>query len=150
MAAQQNQARMFAALSATNEAILRSDSEQDLFQRVCNAAGAGPFVHLIAQFRFSSDATIPYGQGLGGEAFRTAKPCVSNDVIMDPRTQPWKELAASAGLKASAVLPLLRDGQPTGVMYFFFAEGSGHLDEENTRLMGLIAENVSFGMAMFQ
>jgi diguanylate cyclase (GGDEF)-like protein len=175
MAAQENQARMFAALSATNEAILRSNSEQDLYQRVCNAAvvsgkflgtaiflideestwfrmaaAAGPFVHLIAQFRFSSDATNPYGQGLGGEAFRTAKPCVSNDVIRDPRTQPWKELAASAGLKASAVLPLLRDGQPTGVMYFFFAEGSGHLDEENTRLMGLIAESVSFGMAMFQ
>jgi diguanylate cyclase (GGDEF)-like protein len=175
MATQQNLARMFAALSATNEAILRSNSEQDLYQGVCNAAvvsgkflgtaiflieeesswfrmaaGAGPFVHLIAQFRFSSDATIPYGQGLGGEAFRTAKPCVSNDVLRDPRTRPWKELATSAGLKASAVLPLLRDGQPTGVMYFFFADGSGHLDEENTRLMGLIAENVSFGMAMFE
>lgn len=127
---------MFAVLSATNEAILRSTSEQDLYQDVCNAAvdggkflgtaiflieddsswfrmaaGAGPFVHLIEQLRFSSDATIPHGQGLGGEAFRTARPCISSDVLNDPRTQPWKELAASAGLTASAVLPLLRDGQ---------------------------------------
>lgn len=127
---------MFAVLSATNEAILRSTSEQDLYQNVCNAAvdggkflgtaiflieddsswfrmaaGAGPFVHLIEQLRFSSDATIPHGQGLGGEAFRTARPCISSDVLNDPRTQPWKELAASAGLMASAVLPLLRDGQ---------------------------------------
>ena len=75
------------------------------------AAGAGPFVHLIEQLRFSSDATIPHGQGLGGEAFRTARPCISSDVLNDPRTQPWEELAASAGLMASAVLPLLRDGQ---------------------------------------
>ena len=136
MAAQHNRARMFAVLSATNEAILRSTSEQDLYQDVCNAAvdggkflgtaiflieddsswfrmaaGAGPFVHLIEQLRFSSDATLPHGQGLGGEAFRTARPCISSDVLNDPRTQPWKELAASAGLTASAVLPLLRDGQ---------------------------------------
>ena len=29
---------MFAALSATNEAILRTDAESELFQRVCDAA----------------------------------------------------------------------------------------------------------------
>ena len=106
MATQQNLARMFAALSATNEAILRSDSEQDLYQRVCNAAvvsgkclgtaiflieeesssfrmaaSASPFVHLIAQFRFSSDATIPYGQGHGGEAFRTAKLSIGVQIL---------------------------------------------------------------------
>ena len=31
-------ARMFAALSATNEAVLRATSEEDLYQRVCDAA----------------------------------------------------------------------------------------------------------------
>ena len=41
MAAQHNRARMFAVLSATNEAILRSTSEQDLYHDVCNAAVDG-------------------------------------------------------------------------------------------------------------
>jgi hypothetical protein len=116
MAAQHKLARMFAALSATNEAILRSASEEDLCQRVCDtavhsgrflgtaiflaeedtswfrlAAGAGPFVHLIEQLRFSSDPGTPDGQGLGGEAFRTSRACISNDVLNDPRTQPWKD-----------------------------------------------------------
>ena len=36
-----NIARMFAALSATNEAILRATSEDELFQRVCDAAVFG-------------------------------------------------------------------------------------------------------------
>ena len=36
-----NIAQMFAALSATNEAILRATSEDELFQRVCDAAVFG-------------------------------------------------------------------------------------------------------------
>ena len=36
-----NSARMFGALSATNEAILRAKSEDELFQRVCDAAVFG-------------------------------------------------------------------------------------------------------------
>jgi hypothetical protein len=35
-------------------------------------------------------------------------------------------------------------------MYFFFAEGSEQPPNDIVRLMGLMAENVSFGMAMFQ
>lgn len=175
MATHQNLAGMFAALSATSEAILRSGSEIDLHRGVCNAAvesgkflgtaifmidpgsswfemaaGAGPFVHLIEQLRLSSDASTPYGRGLGSEAFRTGHPCVSTDVVNDPRTQAWKELARSAAMKACAAFPLLRSGQPAGVMYFFFDNGTGQIDDEGTRLMGLIAENVSFGMTMFQ
>jgi hypothetical protein len=119
----QSLTRMFATLSATNEVILRSNSEQDLYQGVCRAtvdsgnffgtaifliednsywfrmaAAAGPFVNLIEQLRFSADASATHGLGLGGEAFRTAKPCICNDVLNDPRTQPWKELALSARL----------------------------------------------------
>jgi hypothetical protein len=33
--------RMFAALSATNEAILKTDAPEELFQRVCDAAVHG-------------------------------------------------------------------------------------------------------------
>ena len=175
MAPQQKLARMFAALTATNEAILRSASEQDLCQRVCDAAvqngrflgtaiffteedtswfrlaaSAGPFVHLIEQLRFSSDPSTPQGQGLGSEAFRTCKPCISNDVLSDPRTQPWKGLAVKAGLRAVAAIPLLRDNAPIGLMYFFFADGACELDEDFTRLMSSMAENVSFGTEMFR
>jgi hypothetical protein len=150
MATHQNLAGMFAALSATTEAILRSGSEPDLHQSVCNAAvdsgkflgtaifladkgsswfklaaSAGPFVHMMEQFRFSSDASSPRGQELGSEAFGSGRPCVSHDVVNDPRTQPWKELAIGAGMKACAAFPLLRSNQPAGVMYFFFDEGHG-------------------------
>jgi len=38
MIRERNIARMFAALSATNEAVLRTTSQEELYQRVCDAA----------------------------------------------------------------------------------------------------------------
>jgi hypothetical protein len=104
----------------------------------------------MEQFRFSSDASSPRGQELGSEAFGSGRPCVSHDVVNDPRTQPWKELAIGAGMKACAAFPRLRSNQPAGVMNFFFDEGTGGIDDEGIRLMGLITESVSFRMTMFQ
>lgn len=174
MATPERLATMFAALSASNEAILRSSDERDLHQRVCDAAvrygkclgtaifvndeetswfrlsaAAGPFVNLIAQLRFSSNPTAVHGQGLGAEAFRTGQPRYSNDIASDPRTQPWRALASKAGLKAAAAMPLFRSGLPYGLMYFFFADESGPIDDDLIRLMTSMAENVSFGSEMF-
>ena len=174
MAVQENLTKMFATLSATNEAILKSNSEQDLCQQVCDAAvrsgdflgtaiflveesgtglrlavGAGPVVHLIDRLP-SADPSTPQGQGLGGEAFRTGKPSISDDVRHDPRTKPWWPLAERAGLKAVAVIPLRRDGETVGLMYFFFADRAGKLNEDHTRFMINMSENVSFGMEMYR
>ncbi|MEW6644953.1 MAG: EAL domain-containing protein [Pseudomonadota bacterium] len=175
MVASSSLARMFAALSATNEAILHSSSDKDLCQRVCDAAvdsgrflgtaiffaedntpwfqlaaAAGPFVHLIEQFRFSSDPSTADGRGLGGEAFRTGKICIGNDIMHDPRTRPWLVLAEQSNLKSVVAVPLLRDGRPAGLIYFFLGEDQGRLDNRSTRLMQSMAENVSFGMEMFR
>ena len=97
---------MFGAISATNEAILRAKTEQELYQRVCDAAvhsgKAIATVVLLAerrfdlaeagrghrrqppswitQSRFSIDPDNLYGNGICGKAFRTQKPCVNDDV----------------------------------------------------------------------
>jgi len=87
--------RMFAALSATNEAILRINSKEKLFQQVCEAAlHSGNFIAAAILLRepgtddlkvvagagddgeirarsYSILATQPTGNGLVGIAFRT-------------------------------------------------------------------------------
>jgi diguanylate cyclase (GGDEF)-like protein len=173
--ARERVARMFAALTATNEAILRARSANDMFQMVCDAAvdqgkllGAAIFTpeqgsswfKLAAQksafpkntakFRFSSDPTIPEGQGMGGTVFRTGKPCICNDVPNDPRTQPWLPLIRESGLTACGVFPLFVSAKTVGVMYFFFGSGIGRLDEEMSKLMGRLSENISFGLEVFE
>ncbi|RLM48889.1 PAS domain S-box protein, partial [Halorubrum sp. Atlit-28R] len=96
--------RMYAALSATNEAILHAESPESLFQQVCDAAVHGgkfittavivPDAHhtsikvaavagggkqLLLDARISIAQDTPQGRGLVGAAFRTHQPCVSND-----------------------------------------------------------------------
>jgi diguanylate cyclase (GGDEF)-like protein len=168
-------ARLFAALTATNEAILRSQSVSEMFQMVCHAAvdqgkllgtaiftspegsswlelaaHTSAFPEVTAKLRFSSDPAIPEGQGLGGTAFRTGKPCISDDVPNDPRSRPWLPLVKASGLTACGVFPLFAGARTVGVIYFFFGSGVSQLDEEMSKLMGRISENISFGLEVFE
>jgi len=168
-------ARLFAALTATNEAILRAQSVSDMFQMVCHAAvdqgkllgtaiftledgsswftlaaETSAFPDTVAKLRFSSDPAIPEGRGMGGTVFQTGKPCISDDVPNDPRSRPWLPLVKESGLTACGVFPLFAGAKSVGVIYFFFGSGVGQLDEEMSKLMGRISENISFGLGVFE
>src|SRR3977135_2734223 len=112
-----NIARMFVALSATNEAILYAKSPDELFRQVCEAAlyrgdflttaillvkagtsnleltaGVGQHIERLRASQISIDASMPEGLGLCGEAFRSQRPCISNDYINDERSLPWRKV----------------------------------------------------------
>lgn len=167
-------ARVLAALSATNEAILRSTTVEEMLQKVATAAvdgggflgsaiyrkerdsaalrmdaGAGSFVHLMKKVQVTTDPLDPRGQGVAGIVFRSSKRCVIDDVLSDTRIRFWWDLAKAAGVKSCAVPPICLRGEPVGVMYFFLGDDYGRLDKAHTDLMGRLAENVSFGLEMF-
>jgi diguanylate cyclase (GGDEF)-like protein len=161
--------KMFAALSATNEAILRINSKEKLFQQVCDAAlqsgnfiaavillrepgtdtlkavaGAGNDTELRAR-NYSSLATSPLGNGLVGIACRTQQPCISNDLLNDERVKSWHSAAIRAGARAAAALPVIRGGESVGVLLVVLDEINA-LDEETVSLLARMAENLSFGL----
>jgi diguanylate cyclase (GGDEF)-like protein len=160
---------MFAALSATNEAVLRINSRENLFQQVCEAAlhsgnfiaaaillqesetdtlkvvaGAGDDAELRAR-TYSTSPDLPTGNGLVGIAFRTRKPCVSNDLLKDERLKSWHQAASRAGARAAAALPVIRAGVSVGVLVVVLDE-IDTLDEETVALLTRMAENLSFGL----
>jgi len=167
--------RMFAALSATNEAILRADSPGDLYQSVCDAAVEGGGLIMTAVLmpgpdssrltlaastgvsealrrgvRISIDPAEPEGEGLAGPAFRSGRPCVSNDLLNDPRTRPWHETARRAGVAAGAAVPLIRGDRTTGVLLFYADEPGAFDAEEEVGLLERMAENVVFALENFE
>ena len=166
-------ARMFSALNATNEAILRSGDADDMFQRVCEAASGASEAVSAAIFLsspgslelervagsgwlnfartpiLSVDPAKPVGHGLHGPAFHEQRPVISNDLCTDPRAELWRRSAIETGTVACAALPLRSQGQPSGLIMFFFQSAFGQIDDEVVRLMERIAENVSFGMDVF-
>ncbi len=162
---------MFAAITAANEAILKAATTRDMFQGVCDAAAreasmlgalvflpdphsswlsavasAGEMAHIFAKADPSSDPSIPQGHGLVGTAFRTGKPCISDEIAEDPRGAPWRALNESSGLRRAAAVPLLRDTLPVGVLAFGFGPDSRELDPERVAFLKILANIVSFGM----
>src|SRR6202035_533897 len=131
--------RMFGAISATNEAILRAKTEQELYQLVCDAAvnsgesiatvaflaepdsiwlkpvaGTGEIVELITQARFSIDPDDVHGTGICGNAFRTQKPCINNDILNSVQGRPWQQAGRDTGVVAFVGLSLIKAGESVG------------------------------------
>ncbi|MGY4629410.1 bifunctional diguanylate cyclase/phosphodiesterase [Bradyrhizobium sp. USDA 4486] len=166
-------ARMYAALSATNEAILRARSRAELFELVCEAtakgvkftsvsialvdhraellrvvASYGPNADQVRNFRFSTSDQVPEGRGLTGTAFRTRQPAVSNDVLADDRIAPWQAIARRSGIASSAALPLFNGDTVEGIFLFNSPERDT-FTEELVELLRKLQANVSFALENF-
>ncbi len=164
--------RMFAALSATNEAILYAKSPGELYQRICDAAveggklvtagvllfdtgtnwvrvaaAGGAGAARLREARISLDDSIPEGRGLVGSAFRTGKPSVSNDYLNDPVSLTWREDAKNVG--AAAVVPLIKGSQSIGALIFYAGEKRA-FDGEVVKLLERMSENVVFALKNFE
>jgi diguanylate cyclase (GGDEF)-like protein len=162
-------AKMFAALSATNEAILRAKTADELYQLVCDAAvhvgsslaatvllaepdspwlqavaGTGQIVDmgLVRQSRFSSDPENPYGKGVCGKAFRNQQASVNEDILNSEQGRPWRESSLQAGIVASCAVPLTKNGRSIGVLLFFVTK-SWATDKEIVALLSRMGENIS-------
>jgi len=164
--------RMYAAISATNEAIMRAQSPEALYQQVCDAAvqgakfiaaavlipdpenawmrfeaAAGKGVERLRELRVSVDEARPEGQGLVGIAFRTRKACVSKDFLNDKRTQLWREQVKEVA--ASAAVPLFKGSRTCGIL-LFFSEEKRAFDDEIVALPERMAQNISFALDNFE
>ena len=165
--------RMYGAISATNEAILRAGNEQELYRLVCDAAvhggkstaavvllaepdsiwlkpvaGTGEIVEQVTRTRFSIDPDNVYGKGICGNAFRSQKACINADILNSAQARPWHELGREVGVMAGIALPLIKGGTSVGVLLFFVSK-SWAADEEVIALMARIAENVSVALDNF-
>ena len=164
---------MYAALSATNEAILRAHSRAELFDLVCEATARGakftsaaialvdhhaellrvaacygPNADTVRNFKFSTSEQVPEGRGLTGTAFRTRQPCISNDVLSDDRIAPWAANARRNGIGSSAALPLFNGDRVEGVFLFNSPE-RGTFTPEFVELLQRLQANVAFALENF-
>ena len=166
--------RMYAALSATSEAIMHTRSPEALYQQVCDAAvhggkfivtavltpdpemawvktaaATGAGVEQLREARISIDEATAEGKGLVGTAFRTQKPCISNDYLNDKRTWLWHEGAERAGIAAAAAVPIFKGGRAAGILLFFSGEKRA-FDAQIVALLERMAQNISFALDNFE
>jgi diguanylate cyclase (GGDEF)-like protein len=165
--------RMFSALSATNEAIMRAKSRAELFELVCESvskggkftstcialatsgsdhldmvAVAGPSAENTRKVKLSTNADRPEGRGLSGTAFRSRKAAVSNDYLADSRGIAFHPVVRADGARSGSAFPLPVHGRIVGVMLFLSAE-INTFTPEFVELLQRLADNVSFALENF-
>jgi diguanylate cyclase (GGDEF)-like protein/PAS domain S-box-containing protein len=166
--------RMYRALSAANEAILRATSPQEMFQRACDiaveaggflvgtvfvveredgrlsrVAASGAAAALVKDIVPDIDDAAPGGGGVLGRAYRTGASAVSNDYANDPATAARRGLVRSYHVGAAAAFPLLVDGRVEGLFGLQHAERQAFSDEL-TGLLQRLADNISFALENFR
>ncbi|WP_196232445.1 bifunctional diguanylate cyclase/phosphodiesterase [Bradyrhizobium japonicum] len=167
-----NHELMFAALNATNEAILRSTSSSELYQRVCDAAVHGGHIRIAAvlvpnvagsldvvaatsergfipQISVSVDEASVHGHGLAGRAYRSGRPALSNDVIQDDTLKPWREHSIACGVGSALAVPIIQRARSIGVFLFCFAAPDS-ITGEISALLERVVENVAFALERFE
>jgi PAS domain S-box-containing protein len=165
--------QLYAALSQTNQAIVRSVSPEELLPTICRIAvefggmtmawigrveEATGKVHKVAAFgsgtgylediEISLDAEDPLGLGPTGTAIREGRPVWCQDFQNDPSIAPWHERGEAFGWRSSAAIPLRVEGKSIGSLTLY--SGIPHaFDEEARNLLVEMAGDISFGWESF-
>ncbi len=162
--------RILKTLGEGNQALVRAESEQDLFQVTCRiivefggyrmawvglvehdeaktvrpVAHAGHETGYLAE-TFISWADEPHGQGPCGVSIRYGAPQFNNDFTSNAVMTPWREAAAERGYLSSLSLPLKNAAGVFGALTIYSSETCAFGLEEVALLVQL-ADNLSFGV----
>lgn len=161
------QGRLYSVLSRVSEAAVRIREPEELYQQVCRiAVEDGRFllawVGIVDQdtqqvkpvarsgvddgyldAAHFSIIDIPAGRGPVGTAIREGRYDVCDDFETDSRVAPWRDEALKRGFRSSAAFPLREGARAIGALTLYAGEPC-FFDEEQVRLLGSLAENVSF------
>ncbi len=157
------------AIKDINEALLRAQSESELFQETCNLLLRVPYIKFswiglvqpdrqevkpvawagaeagyleIIQGRWDEAA---YGDNPTRKAINTATPLVRQSIETDPAPNPWRQAALERGYQSSITLPLIHKGEVIGVLkgYAGVAEAFG---VEEVEFLNQVASDIAVGI----
>ncbi len=161
--------RLYSVLSATNKAIISIHTKSDFFSEICRIlVGIGGFrmawigladteqkvIRPVASSGYThgyldsiniSTEDVPHGRGPTGTAYREGKYYFSNDIVSDPRMEPWRENAMKRGYLANAAFPFALGTKNAGVISLY-APVTGFFDEQIIELLEELADDISFAL----
>jgi PAS domain S-box-containing protein len=162
--------RMLMTLSRCNETLAQAGDEESFLTEVCRIItevggyrlawigfaehDARQSVRVAAQSGYDDgyldSVTMTWGSGLSGagptgRAIRAGEPAFARDILTDPDFAVWRGEAQRRGFASSAALPLVAAGTTLGALNIYAADRDA-FDEEETRLLKNLADDVAFGI----
>ncbi|MDO9047059.1 MAG: EAL domain-containing protein [Methylobacter sp.] len=170
----QRMAQLYAALSQCNQAIVRCSNEEELFAQICcdavtfggmkmawigmldeqskqlkPVASYGSGTEYLEGIHISIDEHEAAGRGPTGTAMREDHHFWCQDFQRDSATTPWRERGAKFGWRASAALPLHRNGVVIGVFTLYAAEINA-FDQPARDLLVEMAMDIDYALNSFE
>lgn len=161
-----NLSSMYSALSGINQNIIKSKSEEELFERLCKSLVQTGVFKLVGVVLDDRDGiTIPYGypsddylnylkdhlnspaekKGPIFTAMKYSKISINNDTDRFPSVRPWKNEQLQKGFNSSASIPLVKKGKNIGVVTVY-SEKNNFFDRDSFNLLKEIQGDLSFAL----
>ena len=165
--------RLYATLSQVNQAIVRTQSRDELFQTICRVAiefggfrmawigwldaetkavepvaSAGDVEGYLSRDQINADDRSE-GPNLTATAVRTGQSSVSNDYLQDARRKPWHDLAAAKAFLSAAAFPIRFREEICGALTLYAGERD-FFQAEETELLSEVALDISFALDQFE
>lgn len=169
----QRQAQLYLALRQCNQAIVRCQNRQSLFEQICRiivvfghakmawigeldsrnkdilvVATYGEGNDYLSRANISANMDVSSGRGPCGLAIATDSPCWVDDFQKDPRTVLWHEIGAQYGWAALASLPLHCAGSVVGC-FAIYSDQKGAFDSELQSLLLEMVADIDFALERF-
>ncbi len=158
--------RLYSVLSQVNEAIVRINDDEKLYEEVCRitveegafkmawigivdaaskkiipAASYGDTGGYLKSINVVA-ADVPEGKGPTGRAVFEGKYRICNDIESDPIMRPWRDKALSHGFRSSAAFPL-RSGKEIIGAFSVYGEQARSFTDEEIGLLSSLADDLS-------
>ncbi|MDD3077861.1 MAG: PAS domain S-box protein [Paludibacter sp.] len=161
--------RLYALLSQINQAFVRYQNLDELFQRICDIAiEYGKFrMAWIGRYDYIENKIRPFSyagheagylniisdvldnidlyDGPTGLAIKKGKLVFSSDIANDVNLERWKDEALNRGYLSAVSVPLIRNGKIYGTLNLYASE-QDFFDEDEQKLLVEIGEDVSFAI----
>jgi diguanylate cyclase (GGDEF)-like protein/PAS domain S-box-containing protein len=161
--------QLYAALGQINQAVVRVESREQLFDDVCRAlVVSGGFKMAWIGWKDSGQYTVsvaghhgdvddylvgigiryddtPEGRGPVGLAIREGVPSVVNDFTGAAHLQPWHAAALRCGFNAIGAFPIRMGGEVCGALASYSAE-RGFFGPAEIELLSKAADDISFAL----
>lgn len=165
--------RLYATLSQINQAIVRAQDKQELFQEVCRVAiEFGNFRlawigvvdeedHSVKSAAFSGEgadylqhinislADDTRTQGPTGRAIQEGRSIVFNDLENDVHFAPWREQAIEKGYRSSGAFPIRLNDSVIGSLNVYAVEAH-FFDQHEVALLEEATMDISFALDKFE
>ena len=110
---------------------------------VMPVAWSGPASDYLLDIRVEVQGEL--GMGPTGTSIRENRSVVNDDFATNPATSPWREPAQRYGFRASAAIPLQRQGKVIGAFTLYASEPKA-FDREQVGLLESLCADISYAL----